>query len=649
MCGICGKLNFDRREPVSRSLLRRMTDSLVHRGPDGSGEFVSGPIALGHRRLSIIDLDTGAQPMANEDGSVQVVFNGEIYNFAELRRELIAKGHRFRSSSDTEVIVHLYEDIGADCVKRLQGMFAFALWDGLRRRLLLARDRVGIKPLYYANTGRSLVFASEVKAVLTDPSIRRQVDPAAIDRFLTYYYLPGNETAISGIRKLEPGHYLVVEGNGRARNESYWDLSFSAPLLRQSLAQSAEQLHRLLDHTVRDHLISDVPVGVLLSGGVDSTGVLHFASRHAAQQLHTFTMGFAGTAVQDERPYARLASRSYATVHHDTSMSAEEFRNLLPLYVWHMEEPVCEPPAIALFLVANLARSAGVKVLLSGEGGDEAFAGYQNYRNLAALEAIKAGLGPARSLMAPAFGALASAGWSRGRHYRELVALAVPDYYLSRTASPDTPFNRLKETLYRGGQLNGVHAGSSALPTRRLFEAVTNHPILNQLLYVDTKTWLPDDLLVKADKMAMAASVELRVPLLDHRVLEFAASLPAHHKVMGWETKRVLKKALAPHVPEPILRRRKAGFPIPYDQWMRHDLRDYIHDTLLDPTSFTTEYFEKPVVERLLDAQEAGHGCSKEVFSLLTLELWHERFVRARLTRSADPAQPSLSPLDVAA
>lgn len=628
MCGICGKINFDRGEPVSRALLRRMTQVIEHRGPDGEGHYLQGPVALGHRRLSIIDLSTGSQPMCNEDGSIWVVFNGEIYNFEALRAELIGRGHQFRSSSDTEVIVHLYEALGDDCVSRFQGMFTFALWDERRQRLLLARDRIGIKPLYYAVTGGSLVFGSEIKSILVDPTVERRIDLEAIDRFFTYYYVPGELTGLSGIRKLLPGHYLTVE-SGRINSKRYWDLEFREPQDASSLDEAAVALRALLSRTVKSYMISDVPVGILLSGGVDSTGMLHFAAQHAQGPLHSFTLGFSGTNVPDERPYARLAAERFGSVHHETTISAATFRDFLPRYVSHMEEPVCEPPAVALHFVARLARDNGVKVLLSGEGGDEAFAGYPEYRNLLALEALKAGAGPLKGLLGAGFAVLEHAGWRRGAHYRALVRQRLPDYYFSRTATPETPFNRLKRQLYGQALLDQAAGCASDAPTRRLLESVAAQPLLNRFLYVDAKSWLPDDLLVKADKMTMAASVELRVPLLDHHVLEFAASLPTYHKSRGWSMKRVLKRALEPVVPAEILSRKKAGFPVPYDRWMRHELRDYIHDTLLAPESFSSQYLRKGTVTRLLDAQSHGQGCSKEVFSLLVLELWHREFIGA--------------------
>ncbi|MGZ8171700.1 MULTISPECIES: asparagine synthase (glutamine-hydrolyzing) [Methylobacter] len=625
MCGICGKLNFNRQNPVGQGLIRQMMDMIQHRGPDGSGEFLSGPVGLGHRRLSIIDLDTGGQPMSNEDGTVWVVYNGEIYNFHELRTELEEKGHHFKSTTDTEVIVHLYEELGDQCVARLRGMFAFALWDERKQRLLLARDRVGVKPLYYTNTGKSLIFASEIKSLLVDPDVERRVNPHAIDRFLTYYYLPGNESLFDGIFKLDPGHYLTVQ-DGRTSVEQYWDLRFEIPPCPPSFDEAVDVLRELLSRTVKDHMISDVPVGVLLSGGVDSTGILSYATQHADRPMHTFTMGFSGANFQDERPYAKLASQKFGTIHHEISMSANDFREFLPKYVWHMEEPVCEPPAIALYFVSQLARQSSVKVLLSGEGGDEAFGGYQTYRNLLILEKLKSACGPAKGLLRLGFQALGHAGYKRIGQYANLVEPTLAEYYLSRTATPYTPFNQRKPELYNKEFAAFLDIQSSGMFTRKLFEQVSDQPLLNRMLYVDTKTWLPDDLLVKADKMTMAASVELRVPLLDYRVLEFAASLPLHYKVNGWKLKRILKAALVETVPQEILNRKKTGFPVPYDDWMRKEMKDFVFDTILATNAGLDSYFCKEALTNLLQSHQKGKGYSKEVFSLLVLALWHQQF-----------------------
>ncbi len=639
MCGIAGKLYLDGQTPVDPELIQRMTDIITHRGPDGSGKHVSGSIGLGHRRLAIIDLrPTGAQPMCNEDKTVWIIFNGEIYNYLELREELLAKGHKFTSTTDTEVIVHLYEECGEDCVSRLRGMFAFAIWDERKKFLFLARDRVGIKPLYYINTGKALLFASEIKSLLVDPTVRREVNLRAIDRFLTYYYLPGNETLFKDIYKLEPGHYMTVS-NGRIVDREYWNLYFQTSNHWTNIEEAVAALQKLLSRTIKDHMISDVPVGVLLSGGVDSTGVLRYAADHSDKPINTFTVGFSGASFADERPYAKMAADKFRTIHHELTLTARDFRDFLPKYVWHMEEPVCEPPAISLYYVSRLARQSSVKVLLSGEGGDEAFAGYPKYRNLLVLEHLKSAFGPAKGLLSAALKTVELFTGKENRHYRNCINLQMQDYYYGLAATPETPFNQLKGSFYKSDFAALLGDYSSNQPTRDLFSQVNGKSTLQKMLYVDTKSWLPDDLLIKADKMTMAASVELRVPLLDHRVLEFAASMPSSYKVRGRTIKRVLKLALQESVPNKILTRKKAGFPLPYDRWLKTELRDFVNDTILSQNTALDSYFNKASVRGMLQKQQqnlsdnrngskAQHALdySREIFSLLVLEMWHKEF-----------------------
>jgi asparagine synthase (glutamine-hydrolysing) len=625
MCGICGKLYYDGEQDVAPDILQRMMDVISHRGPDGEGKYVAGPVGLGHRRLAIIDLTSGAQPMCNEDKTVWIVFNGEIYNFQDLRQELLQKGHRFASNSDTETIIHAYEEYGVECLSKLQGMFAFALWDEKNKTLLLARDRVGIKPLYYHDTGRAILFGSEIKSLLLDPDVNQEIDPASIDRFLSYLYLPGKRTLYKSIHKLEPGHCLVVK-DGRVVNKEYWDLRFVEGRSWNNLEEAAEHLWQLLKRTVRGYMISDVPVGFLLSGGVDSTALLSCALSETDKRISTFTIGFAENDFADERVYARLAAEKFGTDHHEITISVDQFSDFLPKYVWHMEEPVCEPPAVALYYVSKLA-SEHVKVVLSGEGGDEAFGGYQNYRNLLLLEKGKKAIPPLNGVMAgvlKTFGKMQ--GFHRARKYAPLLNKSLSDYYLSRVSTPFSYFNRNKNILYTSDFRQAVDTNHRNGLIDDLFLRVKEQDVLNQMLYVDTKTWLPDDLLVKADKITMANSLELRVPLLDHVVLEFAASLPPEYKVRGLHTKRILKKAFEKHVPEQILKRKKTGFPVPYARWLRGPLRDYVRGTLLDGMIVKCGYFERGGIEKLLSRSDAGEQLSKEIFSLLTLELWHEQF-----------------------
>jgi asparagine synthase (glutamine-hydrolysing) len=606
-----------------------MLDTIRHRGPDDEGVYLAGQVGLGHRRLSIIDLNTGHQPLSNEDRTVWIVFNGEIYNYQELRPFLLSKGHTFKTQTDTEVIIHLYEEFGPGCLEKLRGMFAFAIWDDKSHTLFLARDRVGIKPLYYCLTERSLAFASEIKAILADPAVDRAISPEVIDRFLTFMYLPGEETLLKGISKLSPGYYLVVK-DGRAAIRQYWDLSFSKPSESPSQKEAERQLIDLLAETVQQHMIADVPVGVLLSGGVDSTAVLSFAVERTDKVVSSYTVGFSDSGFPDERPYARLAAETFHTQHRDMTISAEDFAAFMPQYVWHMEEPVCEPPAIALYYVSKLARNY-VKVLLSGEGGDEAFAGYSNYRNLLWLERVKRGLSPLNGALARGLSLANSMFHSpRVAKYVPLMKALFPDYYYSRTSNPYRCIRNGLGNLYSADFARSIDPECTIEPLRRLQEHVRGLNTLDAMLYIDTKTWLPDDLLIKADKMTMANSLELRVPLLDHKVLEFAAALPPNLKVRRFTTKYLAKRALGRRVPKSILDRRKAGFPVPYESWLRKDLREWVHDILLDPVTMSRGYFAAPVIHELLARDEAIGGYSKEIFSLVTLELWQRTFLEQK-------------------
>jgi asparagine synthase (glutamine-hydrolysing) len=626
MCGICGKLNFDRDKEVSQPLLKAMADSIVHRGPDDEGYYFAGQVGLGFRRLSIIDLAGGHQPLSNEDGTVWIVFNGEIYNYQDLREDLLKNGHVFRTKSDTETIVHLYEEYGEAGIQSLRGMFAFAIWDQNQQKLLLARDRLGIKPLYYGVTSQSLVFASEMKAILVDPQIKREILPSTIDRFLTFGYVPGDETLLKGIHKLPPGSYMVVK-NGKTEVKQYWDLHFSSSSV--TLKDAEEQLLEILEESVRLHMIADVPVGFLLSGGVDSTAMLSLASRKTDRPISSYTVGFANSGVADERPFARLAAVKYGAEHHEISISSKEFADFLPKYVWHMEEPVCEPPAVALYYVSKLARNY-VKVLISGEGGDEAFAGYPNYRAMLWIERIKRMAGPFTGAISGTLSLLyrLSGNWRFG-HYQQLLNAPFESYYYSRSSSPFRFFNAHSQDFYCSDFGASTNKQYSLQPVTQLLEQSRSDDVLSRMLYVDTRTWLPDDLLVKADKMTMANSVELRVPLLDHKLLEFAATLPSNFKINGFSMKYVAKRCLTKQIPREILERKKAGFPVPYENWLRTDMRDSISNILLDRETTERGYFKKSAVEKLIRDNSESGGYAKEIFSLVVLELWHREFLRS--------------------
>jgi asparagine synthase (glutamine-hydrolysing) len=625
MCGICGKASLVNDGRNHRPVVEAMSDAIAHRGPDDFGIYADGQATLGHRRLAIIDLSTGKQPISNEDGSVWIVFNGEIYNYRELRKNLMARGHSFATATDTEVIVHLYEELGVECVSHLQGMFAFAIWDSNQRLLFLARDRVGIKPLYYAKTSRSLLFASELKALLVDPECPRDVNLPAVDSFLTFYYTPGCETLFRSIQKLEPGQYLTL-CDGSVSLRQYWDLKFAEGTRNLSFAQAKEELLDLLDRTVEAHMISDVPVGVLLSGGLDSSAVLSFVAQHTAKPVSTFTIGFDDNYFVDERPYAQLAAKQFGADHHEITLSAEQFRDFLPKYVWHMEEAVCEPPAVALYFVTKLARDQGIKVVLSGEGGDEAFAGYETYPKQLCIERVR-GMGSIWSELASIVAGTVACftGQQRFTRMAHLLKMPLEDRYFSRTADPTSYFQQVKEQLYTT-DFKAAMIGDGSNNIADLFGKVSAKTALSRMLYVDSKTWLPDDLLIKADKMTMANSVELRVPLLDHQLLEFAAALPDHFKVKGLKTKYILKETLRGRLPNTVISRKKAGFPVPVVKWINTELRNYVCDILTESRTTARGYWKLSCIESMLRDGRQGH-LAAELFSLLTIELWHRQFV----------------------
>ena len=601
-----------------------MADTIAHRGPDDEGYYTSGPVGFGFRRLSIIDLSLGHQPLSNEDNRVWIVFNGEIYNYQELRADLISRGHVFKTHTDTEVIVHLYEEFGEGCVQKLRGMFGFAIWDDRRETLFLARDRVGIKPLYYYLDDRCVVFGSEIKAILADPEVVPEVVPGMIDRFLSFYYVPGEETLFRNIFKLAPGSYMVIR-NGKAVTKQYWDLEFSPTAQDEKAAE--EKLIELLEESVRLHMISDVPIGFLLSGGVDSTAMLALTVGKNDRPLSSFTLGFSSPGIDDERPYAQLAAKRFGCEHHEMTISSKEFIDFMPSFAWHMEEPVCEPQAVALYYVSRLAKDY-VKVLISGEGGDEAFAGYQTYRGVLWVERLKSLLGP---LKGPVSSALSASNQVFRSHriekYAPMLRLPLEEYYYSRTSSPFLYFNSNAAEYYAPDFLSHVDKNASLSVVKRYLHKDGVKGRVNRMLYVDTKTSLPDDLLLKADKMTMANSIELRVPLLDHVLLEFAARLPENQKVRGLTTKYIAKKVLRDRIPREIIERRKAGFPVPWTRWLQTDLKSWISDILLDSQTISRGYFKKSALEHLLKENLEHGSYSKEVLSLISLELWHRAFL----------------------
>jgi asparagine synthase (glutamine-hydrolysing) len=608
MCGIVGLAGVE-----DASLVRRMAEAVAHRGPDGEGFFVGDGVSLGMRRLGIIDPTGSEQPIGNEDGSVLTIFNGEVYNYRRLRPFLERHGHSFRTAGDTETVVHLYEEYGEAGVHLLRGMFAYAVWDRRRRRLLLIRDRLGIKPLYYAQAGRALAFASEIKALLAVPDVARGLDPDALAQYLTLQYVPGPATILRSIRKLPPGHWLAWQ-DGRVEVHAYWDLVFDGGDRRLDEATAAAELRERLDDSIAHHRISDVPLGVLLSGGIDSAAVTALLAR-AGGRVRTFTVGFDVDGSEGELAEARRVARHFGTDHHELVMGPA-LADTLPDIVRMQDEPVGDPAAIPTFLVCRFA-ARSVKVVLTGEGGDEVFGGYPRYGWLRLGERLRE-----RPRLTAAAARLLRAmprAAREARTGRRVVALvgAAPleDRHLTWVATMSDDVQHA---------LTGTAGwGAARAIVRGLVGRDADADTVHDLMYLDVKTWLPDDVLVKTDRMSMAASIEARVPWLDHRVVEFAAGLPASLKVRSLGTKALLRHALRGDLPAATVRRPKRAFLVPLRQWLVGELRELLHDTLRSGSARARGLFRPEAIGRLLEEQGTGrHDHSRALWTLLCLELW---------------------------
>jgi len=626
MCGIAGQLFHDPTRPVDPALLRRMTAAIRHRGPDDEGVWTDGAIGLGSRRLAVLDLSPrGHMPMSNEDGTLQVVFNGEIYGFQELRDGLRARGHVFRSDSDTEVILHLYEEKGAALLEDLRGMFAFALWDAPRRTLLVARDRLGKKPLFYHHDARAFTFGSEPKVILQDPEIRAEVDPLAIHHYLTYGYVPSPFAAFRGMHKLPPAHYLTVH-DGRVEVRRYWTLRY-APKHAAREAELADELLHLLEESVRLRLVSDVPLGALLSGGLDSSVVVALMRRLTSGPVRTFSIGF-DRPEYDELSYARQVAERFDTEHHELVVKPDAAATI-PRLVWHYNEPYADSSALPSFHLCAMARQS-VTVALAGDGGDELFAGYDRYLGAALagrLDVLPAGV---RAALARGVQALAPLGSPKSAIYRLGRFLdGLPLDPVARYARWLFVFDGAGKTaLYDDAFAATVAATDSMQLLADAYRRSDARDFVEATLDADLQMFLPDDLLVKMDIASMACSLEVRSPLLDHRVVEFAARLPRRMKIRGLVQKYLLKRIMRGVLPEPILRRKKMGFGVPLDHWLRGELRDMAYDVLLAPRALARGYFRPDAVRRLLDEHASGRAFHHHrLWSLLMLELWHRTFV----------------------
>ena len=625
MCGICGIFAAGPGGSVDRAVVERMTAAIAHRGPDDDGFHVAGPIGLGHRRLSIIGVKTGHQPIFTEDRRLAIVFNGEIYNYQPLRKELESLGHRFRTESDTQVILLAYREWGADSVRRLRGMFAYAIWDEAARALFLARDRLGIKPLYYAWDGRTLRFGSEIKAILQDASFRPTFDPLALDEYLTYLYVPAPRSIYREVRKLRPGHSLAVTARGLEERE-YWDLAIR-PRSARSEEEVVEGLRAALEDAVGSHLMSEVPLGAFLSGGIDSSAVVGTMARLTDRPVQTASIGFREDDY-DELPVARRVAAAFGADAYERVVEAHA-ADILEKLAWHYDEPFADSSMVPTYYVSQVARER-VIVCLSGDGGDENFAGYRRMRFDYLENRIRSRIPRwvRRGVLAPVAAAYPKADRLpqvfRGKTLLTNLTL-TPERAYHNTMRWFTP--AMKARLYRPSLRAAVGDHDAFQVQEEFFRRSEGWHPLSRIQYVDFKTYLPDDILAKVDRASMAHSLEVRVPLLDHQFVEHVAGIPADLKLRNGSGKYIFKRALQGLVPDEVLTRRKMGFSVPLDLWFRGELRAPFEERVLAPGSFTESLFEPGAVRSLWDEHQKGiRDRSYPLWALLTLEHWGRRF-----------------------
>ena len=623
MCGIAGILRFDKR-PVEVAALRAMTDVIIHRGPDDEGFYADGAVGFGARRLSIVDRAGGHQPISNETGDIWIAFNGEIYNHPELHQRLSSLGHHYRTNCDTETVVHAYEQYGEEMVQHLRGMFGFALWDKRKRRLLIYRDRLGIKPMYYARTGNALVFGSEVKSLL-QAGVPFAVEHRVMESFLRRGYVSGELTMFKDVFKLLPGSYLTADlESGSVAVKKYWEPRFSSERKRSD-AEYEQAFLSLFEETLSQHRLGEVPQGTFLSGGVDSSSVVAVSSKQVSEQLKTFSIGYADDAGMNELPAAKEIAQRFHTDHHEFLLSGDSFAASLPDLVWNMDEPVADPAAIPLFFLSKLAREQ-ITVVHSGEGADEALAGYGIYKKMLTIGRGQKWVG--RGLAKR----IATSGMLSGKSQK----------YLEWSSKPlETRYRGVRSVMteqtvahiYQGGDASQPDAYGEQVWSS-LFAKSAGYSELDRMLYVDLQTWLPDDLLIKADRMTMAASIELRVPFLDHKMLEFCASLPDDLKLRKGTTKYLLKKIMRDRVPDHILDGAKKGFSIPIGHWLKTSLFETARSWILD-SAFLGENLRRPALEKMLLTHRGGSSNEEgPLFALICLALWHDIF-RGAVSKSS--------------
>ena len=629
MCGICGiaapqKLDYS----VDEAMLARMRDTLTHRGPDGAGLFLDEGIGLAHRRLSIVDLAGGHQPMTNEDGTVWITYNGEIYNHKALRQTLEQRGHRYHSASDTETIIHLYEERGPRAVEELRGMFAFAIWDAPRRRLVLSRDRLGIKPLYYTLSDDGVIcFASEIKALLKARAVRAELNYDALADYAANRYTSGEETLFRGVKRLLPGHTLTWT-DGRVEIERYWGVSFAKPEESLNEQDYVERFGELFEESVRLRLMADVPLGMFLSGGIDSSAIVAAMSGMVADPVKTFSVAFAEREA-NELEYARMVSRAFGTEHYETVVSPDQFFDALPALVYQEDEPIAHPSSVPLYFVSKLA-AEHVKVVLTGEGSDELLAGYGKYRttvyNLAAGRAYnKATPEKLRSVVKRLIEAMPRHWRARQKLSRTFLCLGpgIQDIYFDNFSV----FSRsMQQRLFTGETRARMATADPYAASLGHIGTSDARQLLDQLLAADLKTYL-HELLMKQDQMSMAASIESRVPFLDHKLVEFAAALPVKMKLRGLATKYILRRAMSKRLPQEILTRKKMGFPVPVGSWFRGRFSGIIDEYVLGERARERAIFNHEFVREIVARHSKGENHAERLWALVNFEIWQRRFI----------------------
>ena len=625
MCGITGFISKDKNAPVDErtALLDRMCASITYRGPDEQGMLVRDRAALGMRRLAIIDIKTGQQPIFSGDENLAIVYNGEVYNFRELRKELVSLGHIFKTNSDTEVVVHAYQEFGANCLKKLRGMFAFAIWNFRDETLFAARDRVGKKPLFYSVTDEgSFVFGSELKTLLAHGQLRREIDLPALDAYLTFGYVPEENCILKNVHKLLPGHFLIFK-DGRIKTEKYWDFDYADPQNIKTEGEYVEILREKIREAVNIRLISEVPLGAFLSGGVDSSTIVAMMSQYSDTPVKTFSIGFKEDSF-DELKYARIAAKQFGTDHHEFIVTPDLF-DLVDELVWHFDEPFSDPSSLPTYMLSKMAREH-VTVVLSGDGGDELFAGYSRYViNEKRSCFSKLPKTVHERLLRPISEKLPHR--VRGKNYLYNISLDSTDRYIDSVSCFNGPRKRYLYSHDFSLRLNGSF-GKSEGGFRSFADGVSTGNEIDKLLYLDSKTYLPGDILTKLDRMTMANSLEARVPLLDHELIEFVVGIPSHLKMNGIETKHILKKAMEGIVPNEILYREKQGFGVPIGEWINIQLRDRIIGDLSDKRTLERGVFNINYIQTLLKEHSDGRrDHSHALWVLWMFELWQRKYI----------------------